>query len=149
MKNFIYLVLLLLLPNLSFAQVHVIPADLNIEFRDMGYDSVTGQVGIVGYEVAGSTKTAKVFGINSTQNGFTATTLVGLGTGTQVFGISSNANRIAGISKSPTSTGAGEGTTWLRSAPSSPIGIGFISGLQMTSRAQAAWTDGVVGDCGG
>jgi hypothetical protein len=149
MKRLFSIFSLAILPSIAFAQVKVIKAPTSYEFRDMGYDSATGQVGIVGYEVAGSTKTAKVFGINSTQNGFTATTLVGLGTGTQVFGISSNANRIAGISKSPTSTGAGEGTTWLRSAPSSPIGIGFISGLQMTSRAQAAWTDGVVGDCGG
>ena len=139
----------IIIPENVYAQVKVIKAPANYEFRDMGYDSVRAQVGIVGYEVSGATKTAKVFGLNANRDGFTSTTLVGLGSGTQVFGISSDATRVAGLSKSPSSSGEGEATTWLKNSPSSPIAIGYSAGLAMTSRAQAAWKDGVVGDSGG
>jgi hypothetical protein len=61
MKKLFIIFSLAILPSVAFAQVKVIKAPASYEFRDMGYDSVTGQVGIVGYEVAGSTKTAKVF----------------------------------------------------------------------------------------
>ena len=143
------LVLIPLSQSLVLAQVKVIKAPATYEFRDMGYDAVKGEVGIVGYEVSGATKTAKVFELNATRDGFVAKALVGLGNPTYVYGISSDSSRIAGASKSVGSIGAGEGTTWLRSAPSSPVGIGYVSGFINTSSAVGAWKDGVVGECGG
>ena len=130
----------------------VIVAPASYEFRDMGFDSATQEVGIVGYDGTGTigvTKIAKLFELNEAGNGFTAQTLVGLGPGTQVGGISSDAYRIAGVSKSDRSIGAGEGATWLRSLPDSPIGLGFVSGTTNTSSGIGAWKDGVVGESGG
>ncbi len=132
----------------------VIVAPASYEFRDMGFDPATQEVGIVGYEGTGTigvTKIAKLFEINEAGNGFTAQTLVGLGPGTQVFGISSDAYRIAGVSKSPGSIGAGEGTTWIRVAPNGPVGIGYLGlpFVSSTSTAVSAWHDGVVGEASG
>ena len=128
---------------------NVIVAPAAYEFRDMGFDPVSHEVGIVGYDVSGSTKTATLFELNATQDAFVTQTLVGLGPGTQVFGIASDASRIAGVSKSPGSIDIGEGTTWLRSALNSPVGIGYASGFSNTAVGVGAWKDGVVGSVGG
>lgn len=135
--------------RILLAGVDVVTAPANYEFRDMGFDATTGEVGIVGYEVAGAVKTAKLFELNAAKNGFVAQTLVGLGNPTYVYGISSDASRIAGVSKSAGSIDRGEGTTWTRSAPSAPVGIGYASGCANYSDAYGAWKDGVVGNCGG
>ena len=126
----------------------VIVAPASYEFRDMGFDPATQEVGIVGYDGTGTvgvTKIAKLFELNGTQDGFTAQTLVGLGPGTQVGGISNDAYRIAGVSKSSGSISIGEGTTWLRSNPSHPIETGYFLGYSSTSAAVNAWRDGVIG----
>jgi hypothetical protein len=136
--------------RILLAGVDVVSAPANYEFRDMGFDATTGEVGIVGYEVAGAVKTAKLFELNAAKNGFVAQTLVGLGNPTYVYGISSDASRIAGVSKSAGSIDIGEGTTWLRSAPGTAVAIGYVSGsCANTSEAYGAWKDGVVGQCGG
>ena len=130
----------------------VIVAPASYEFRDMGFDAATQEVGIVGYDGTGTvgvTKIAKLFELNGTQDGFTAQTLVGLGNPTYVNGISSDGYRIAGVSKSSDSIDVGEGTTWLRSNASNPVGIGYASWTAKTSVAIGAWHDGVVGDSGG
>ena len=79
--------------------VNVIAAPAAYEFRDMGYDPVLDEVGIVGYDVNGSGKTAKLFELNEAQDAFVAQTLVGLGNPTYVEGISSDASRIAEIGR--------------------------------------------------
>lgn len=134
--------------------VHVIPAPANVEFVDMGYDPVSGEVGIVGYVVDGVDKTATVFELNTAGDGFDSATLADLPGATGkafVNGISSDASRIAGVSKSPGTVGAGEGATWLRNSPAAPVGIGTDTdnGFANTSTAIGAWRDGVVGECGG
>ena len=93
-----------------------------------------------------------LFEVNENQDGFDTQVLADLPGATgkaQVAGISSDASRIAGVSKSPGSTSIGEGATWLRTAANSPTGVGFLSGFAKTSVMGGAWKDGVVGDCGG
>jgi hypothetical protein len=129
---------------------NVIVAPAAYEFRDMGFDAQTGEVGIVGYVVADNNKTATLFELNPDHDAFVTQSLVGLGPDTQVFGIASDASRIAGVSKSSGSIDIGEGTTWLRSSPAIPEGIGYVAGAcASTSVALDAWSDGVVGYCGG
>ncbi|MCA9147261.1 MAG: hypothetical protein KDB05_31005, partial [Planctomycetales bacterium] len=101
----------------------------------MGYDVDSDEVGIVGYVVDGAEKTATVFELNASRDGFDSATLADLPGATgkaKILGISSDGSRIAGASKSPGSIGAGQGTTWLSTNPSSPEGIGFLSGFQNT-----------------
>ena len=132
--------------------VLVIPAPSNIEFVDMGYDVDSDEVGIVGYVVDGSDKTATVFELNAARNGFDSATLADLPGATgkaKVFGISSDGSRIAGVSKSPRSIDVGEGTTWLRSDVSSPVGVGFLPETANTSVMEGVWKDGAVGQSGG
>ena len=88
---------------------------------------------------------ASVFHVDAAVQTIASAELVGLCLSTQVFGISPEGMRIAGVSKSPRSVNIGEGTTWLNDAPDSPAGIGLpISGFQ-SSLALGAWSEGVVG----
>ena len=134
------------------AQVNIIQAPSNFEFVDMGYDPVTDEVGIVGSVINGTERTATVFELNLDGDDFTTQTLADLPGATsnaEVFAISSDASRIAGTSNS--SNSVIEGTTWLRSSPNSPTGIGFVNeGISNNSSvAVGAWKDGVVGNSGG
>jgi hypothetical protein len=72
--------------------VTIIQAPANYEFVDMGYDPTTSEVAIVGYEQISGNKTAKLFELNTAQNGFDATTLVGFGAPTQVGRINTSAS---------------------------------------------------------
>ena len=122
-------------------------APANFQFLDMGYDPVNDEVAMVG-TVDGF---ATVFELNAEQDQFNAQTLANLPGATssaEVFGISSDGSRIAGISPSADSV-SNEGTTWLRISPSQSAGIGFISGLTNNSSAAAAWSGGVVGNSAG
>ena len=134
------------------AQVNIIQAPSNFEFVDMGYDPVNDEVGIVGSVINGTERTATVFEINIDGDDFTTQTLADLPGATsnaKVFGISSDATRIAGSSSSENSVN-NEGATWLRSSPNSPTGVGFVNGnLSNDSGATGAWADGVVGSSGG
>ena len=138
--------------QLNAQGVTIIEAPSNFEFVDMGYDSTNNEVGIVGHIVNGADRTATVFELNASQDGFTAQTLADLPGATQraaVRGISADASRIAGASSSTDSIDF-EGTTWLRSDPNSPTGIGFTPNSPINnSLATGAWSGGVVGDSGG
>ncbi|MEZ6124150.1 MAG: CARDB domain-containing protein [Planctomycetaceae bacterium] len=137
--------------RLVLSSVQVIAAEANVEFADMGYDSTTDEVGIVGYIVDNGIKTATVFELNPAHDAFVTNTLADLPGATGkalVAGISSDASRIAGLSVSPASID-GEGTTWSRTVPSNPTGIGFVSGFTNRSSAVGAWSGGVVGQSGG
>lgn len=138
--------------RMLLSAVHVIEAPLDVEFVDMGYDSSSNEVGIVGYIDDGGDKTATIFELNGVENGFDSATLADLPDATgkaQVFGVSSDGSRVAGLSNSPNSSNQGEGTSWLRTSPSSPVGVGFISGFNNFSVAVGAWKDGIVGQSGG
>ena len=132
------------------AQVNIIQAPSNFEFVDMGYDVENDEVAIVGSVVNGTERTATVFELNPDGDDFTTQTLADLPGATsnaEVFAISSDATRIAGSSSSNNSDS--EGTTWLRSSPNSPTGIGFVNGnILNNSSAAGAWKDGVVGNSG-
>ncbi|MEO8495683.1 MAG: hypothetical protein ABI614_11475 [Planctomycetota bacterium] len=119
--------------------VDLVPGSSSASFVDMGFNPDTGEVVLVGTEDSG---VAKVFKLNAARTAISSETLVGLGLDTQVLGISSDGTRIAGVSKSPESVDVGEGTTWLSSAPDSPVGIGFVSGKPKTSTALGAWNGG-------
>ena len=137
--------------QLNVQGVTIIQAPSNFEFVDMGYDVENDEVGIVGNVVNGTERTATVFELNLDGDDFTTQTLADLPGATsnaEVFGISSDATRIAGSSSS--SISASEGTTWLRSFPDSPTGISVVNGnLLNNSAATGAWRDGVVGNSGG
>ena len=133
------------------AQVNIIQAPANFQFVDMGYDANTDEVAIVGSVIEGTESLPTVFELNAEQDGFTTQTLASLPGATsnaEVWGISSDASRIAGLSSSSDSISI-EGTTWLRSAPFTPTRIGFLSTGVNNSSAVGAWRDGVVGDSGG
>ena len=134
------------------AQVNIIQAPANYEFVDMGYDTTTNEVGIVGSVVENGEDIPTVFELNADGDGFTAQTLASLPGSTQnpvVNKISSDASRVAGVTfDSPNTTGL-EGTTWLRSAPNSPVGIGSLAITNNNSEAVGAFADGVVGSSGG
>ena len=136
--------------QLNVQGVTIIEAPSNFEFVDMGYDPITDEVGIVGSVINGTERTATVFELNPGGDDFTTQTLEDLPGATsnaEVFGISSDATRIAGSSSSNNSDS--EGTTWLRSSPNSPTGIGFVNGnILNNSSAAGAWKDGVVGNSG-
>ena len=137
--------------QLNAQGVTIIEAPSNFEFVDMGYDPVTDEVGIVGSVINGTERTATVFELNTDRDGFTTQTLANLPGATQnatVNGISSDAYRIAGSSTSTASVDF-EGVTWLRSSPSSSIGIGFIESQPNRSSTIGAWRDGVVGEAVG
>ena len=137
--------------QLNVQGVTIIEAPSNFEFVDMGYDPVTDEVGIVGSVINGTERTATVFELNTDRDGFTTQTLANLPGATQnatVNGISSDAYRIAGSSTSTASVDF-EGVTWLRSSPSSSIGIGFIESQPNRSSTIGAWRDGVVGEAVG
>ena len=63
---------------------NVIVALAAYECRDMGFDPATEEVGIVGYDFAGSTKNATQFKLNDTQDAIVLQAITGLGLGTQV-----------------------------------------------------------------
>ena len=133
----------------ALSQVNIIQAPSNYQFVDMGYDATTNEVGIVGHIVNGADRTATVFELNATSDGFTTQTLADLPGATssaEVASISSDAIRIAGVSSSANSA-VNEGATWLRSNPNTPTGIGF-STSSPNSSAVGAWNDGVVGSSG-
>ena len=134
------------------AQVNIIQAPANYEFVDMGYDTTTNEVGIVGNVVENGEDIPTVFELNADGDGFTAQTLASLPGSTQnpvVNKISSDASRVAGVTfDSPNTTGL-EGTTWLRAAPNSPVGIGSLAITNNNSEAVGAFADGVVGSSGG
>ena len=137
--------------QLNAQGVTIIEAPSNFEFVDMGYDATTNEVGIVGHIVNGADRTATVFELNAASNGFTTQTLADLPGATsnaEVNGISSDASRIAGTSSSTDSVDI-EGTTWLRSNPNIPTGIGFTNGFINNSSAIGAWANGVIGDSSG
>ena len=119
--------------------------------RDRGYDVENDEVAIVGSVINGTERTATVFELNPDGDDFTTQTLADLPGATsnaEVFGISSDAARIAGSSSSENSVS--EGTTWLRSSPENPTEIGVVNGnLLNNSNAIGAWRDGVVGNSGG
>ena len=117
----------------------------------MGYDVANDEVGIVGY-VNGAERLPTVFELNATGDGFTTQTLAALPGATQnatVSAISSDAHRIAGTTLDSPNTLDLEGTTWLRSNPINPIGIGSLSNATNRSQAIGAWSNGVVGSSGG
>ena len=120
-----------------------------INLADIGIDPLTDELVFVGSEEEAGADVAKVFRLSSDRATLSSETLVGLGPNTQARGISSDGSRIAGVSESPSSIDVGEGTTWLSSAPSSPIGVGFSNPLVNISPANAAWSGGVVGSDGG
>ena len=139
------------LGQLNVREVSIIQAPSNFEFVDMGYDSVTDEVGIVGYVTNGTERTATVFELNADRDGFTEQTLADLPGATssaEVSAISSDAHRIAGFSSSTDSIDV-EGATWLRSDPTNSTAIGFLPNTPNRSTAVGAWSGGVVGDSGG
>ena len=104
----------------------------------MGYDTTTNEVGIVGNVVENGEDIPTVFELNAEGDGFTAQTLADLPGATQratVSKISPDAIRIAGASISENTDLDLEGTTWLRSAPNSPVGIGSLAITTNTSEA--------------
>lgn len=124
------------------------------EFVDLGLDPNTGEVIIVGTLDDGGDDVASVFYLDADRTSFTSEALVGLGPDpetdiVQVFGISSDGSRIAGVSQSDESEDVGEGTTWLSSDPDVPAGTGFFPGVDPVSTAVGAWSGGVVGDFDG
>ena len=134
------------------AQVNIIQAPANYEFVDMGYDTTTNEVGIVGNVVENGEDIPTVFELNADGDGFTAQTLADLPGATQratVSKISPDAIRIAGASISENTDLDLEGTTWLRSAPNSPVGIGSLAITTNTSEAIGAFANGVVGSSDG
>ena len=134
------------------AQICIIQAPANYEFVDMGYDTTTNEVGIVGNVVENGEDIPTVFELNAEGDGFTAQTLADLPGATQralVTAISSDAIRIAGTNLDSPNTVDVEGTTWLRSSPSNPIPIGTLSNTNNRSQALGAWANGVVGSSGG
>ena len=158
-SRFLAISLLLSLAGTASAQIQfvegsvsILEAPSNYVFIDMGYDMLNDEVAIVGDVVEGSENLPTVFELNASQDGFTAQTLANLPGATErasVRGISSDASRIAGLSSSTDSLNF-EGTTWLRSEPSNPTGIGFtLNSPVNNSIAIGAWSDGVVGDSGG
>ena len=145
------LFLLLLPASFSSGQVRVIEAPSNVEFVDMGYDVLTDEVKLVGHVFDAGEEIATVFELNDDESGFDSEILVdlpGAAGNAQVLGISSEGLRIAGASVSPESID-GEGVTWLSNSPEEPVGIGFLFSLPNSSGALGAWSDGVVGECGG
>ncbi|MCB1096619.1 MAG: hypothetical protein KDN22_13665 [Verrucomicrobiae bacterium] len=132
-------------PGAARADVSILEAGAGVEFVDMGLDPATGAITLVGTEGG----VASVFQVDAALGSISSAELVGLGSGTQVFGISPEGTRIAGVSQSPGSIDIGEGTTWLSDAPESPVGIGWIEGFTRTSLGGGAWVEGVVGQHSG
>ena len=139
-------------PSISLSQVIVIEAPSNVEFVDLGYDVESDEVGIVGQVAQEDESIATLFELDA-ENNFVSQTLADLPEATgnaEVFGISSDASRIAGVSLSTDSDNQGEGVSWQRSSPSTPEGIGFVGGFNNFSLGVGAWVDGIVGEfCGG
>ena len=134
------------------AQICITQAPANYEFVDMGYDTTTNEVGIVGNVIENGEDIPTVFELNAEGDGFTAQTLADLPGATQratVNKISPDAIRIAGSSISENANFNFEGVTWLRTSPNSPVGIGSLTNTSNTSLAVGAFTDGVVGSSGG
>ena len=91
------------LSQLNVREVAVIEAPSNYIFVDMGYDLENDEVAIVGSVDNGTEILPTVFELNASQDAFTAQTLADLPGATdraEVFGISSDASRIAGSSTS-------------------------------------------------
>ncbi|TWU05980.1 hypothetical protein Pla52n_16960 [Stieleria varia] len=116
---------------------------------DQGFDTNTDMTYLVGSMNQQTDSPIATLVTSVDLETFQVDELIGLGPDTQVFGVSPDGSRIAGVSKSPGSFDVGEGTTWLSSAPDSPTGIGFVPGNPATSVAISAWSGGVVGDQGG
>jgi hypothetical protein len=145
-----------LLSTQSLGQVCIIQAPANYTFIDMGYDPETNEVGIVGTITIDDDQLASIFELNETRDGFTSQTLADLpnSVGNNVsrsLTISADASRIAGVTLQSPNTVNLEGLTWLRSDPSSPVGIGTlpVTGVRAVSQAHAAWSGGVAGTVGG
>ncbi|MBC8350921.1 MAG: hypothetical protein H8E66_02980 [Planctomycetes bacterium] len=126
--------------------VDIVPAADDVAVVDMGFNPQTAEVTLVGTEEEAGEQIAKVFYVNEDRDAISSATLVGLGPDVVVGGISSDSSRIAGVSKSPGSVDNGEGTTWLRLSPETPVGIGYVDGGRNTSNGFAAWSDGIAGD---
>ncbi len=82
---------------------------------DQGYDSMTETTYIVGQQLQAENSETAMLARSQDLLSFQMDELVGLGPDTQVFGISADGSMVAGISKSPASVGAGEGTVWFSS----------------------------------
>jgi len=131
------------------AQVGIFDAGATTQFIDIGIDPASHDVVLVGIESIGGTDTASVYNLSADRSSFNRDTLVGLGLGTTVNGVSPDGFRIAGTSQ--VTTDRDEGTTWISSAAGSPIGIGLIPndgvffGNSSSSSGVAAWNGGIVG----
>lgn len=79
---------------------------------------------------------------------FSSSELIGVRDTTEVFGISSDGSRVAGISNFASSSNF-EATTWLSNSPSSGIGLGFGGSPIQLSAGLGAWDGGVVGSNAG
>lgn len=135
------------------AQVGIFDAGTTTQFIDIGINPVSNDIVLVGSESIGGTETASVYNLSADRSSFSRDTLVGLGLGTTVSGISPDGFRIAGTSQ--VTADRSEGTTWISSAANSPTGIGLIPsdgiffGPGNSSSGVAAWNGGIVGEIAG
>lgn len=129
------------------AQGTFFEAGAGISFFDLGIDPVTNEIVLVGSENVGGQNTASVFRLSADRTSLQSDALVGLvPNSTIVRGISPDGSTIAGTSTA--SDGSLQATTWLSTAPSTPIGIGSTtpSGDILTqSSGIAAFNGGIVG----
>ena len=96
---------------------------VDFQLIDLGLRS-DGSLGAVGNGTLGGVNVPSLIDVAPDRLSFSSSTLVGVRDTTEVFGISSNGSRVAGISTfvNPAET---EATTWLSSSPSSGVGLGF------------------------
>ena len=104
-----------------------------------------GSFGAVGNGTnASGANVARLIDVSPDRLSFSSSTLVGLGSFTEVFGISSEGSRIAGRSTIPGATDF-RAISWLSNAPGTGIDIGANSSSATFSTGLGAWSDGVVG----